>query len=178
VRAARFVTERAWTLVFRDGDRGRPDSGHVALFVTLADRSAHAARLVVANTHVRWDAPGTPADAQVGLREVRALLDERARVPSALPCVVCGDFNATADSDIVRAMRDAGFVDAYRARANDATCNSNARAKRIDYVFHTRELGSEPWPVAPLADDAVLPSPAEPSDHLPIGATITRVAST
>jgi protein angel len=147
-------------LEYDDGDGGRP-SGYVAqlLLFAIEGRTLH-----VANTHLMWDAPYAPAEARRGLRQVQALLAERDRRQERIPWIICGDLNATPDSDVIGALRSAGFTFTHAA-APAPTCNANRLAKLIDYVLYEPPLLGEPCPVTPIDDTTPLPSATEPSDH-------------
>lgn len=131
------------------------DTGHVALLVRTGP-------IGIANVHVKWGGPA--------LAQARELLDALRRFP-CYGWIVCGDFNAEPQSEVLAEFRARGFVDAH-ARIGAATCNSNKRAKRIDFILHSPTLRSVPSPVPPIADDTPLPSASEPSDHLAISAEI------
>lgn len=166
VRLGRFDVAGFRRIDYRDAI---PISGHVALVAILGDA---ARRLGVANTHVKWDPAGVPTERQYGVRQVAQLLEDRRLVaPDCEAWVVCGDFNATIDSDPVRLLRDAGFR-ATHAPTDGATCNPNHSAKMIDFAFVDGALASDPWPLFPVADDSSLPSADMPSDHVPVVATI------
>jgi endonuclease/exonuclease/phosphatase family metal-dependent hydrolase len=166
VRAAAFDVQGLREVRYADGQGSAADSGHVALLHLLAQ----AGRPVgVANTHLKWDRRETPADRRFGPRQIRQLLDEiQALAARCRTWVVCGDFNATADSDVVRALTAAGFVDAYRGKEGQRTAVTNDRAKRIDFLFHTPDLVARPSDLPPLDDRTLLPSPEQPSDHLAV----------
>lgn len=132
-------------------------TGHVALLTLLEHQGR---RLGVANTHLRWDAPG----ARVGCEQLERLL---AGLPAADGWIVCGDFNATSDSPTLQRAYHQGWLDPGRG----STCNANARARRIDYLLHTPSLHCDPWELGPIEDHTPLPSDCEPSDHLAVGAT-------
>ena len=89
--------------------------------------------------------------------------------------VLTGDFNLEPGDDALRVASARGLRDAYDGSAAAPTCNSNGKAKRIDFVWTTADLAAAPAAVRAIADDTPLPSDDEPSDHLAIGATITRV---
>ncbi len=150
-------------LEYDDGDGGRP-SGHVAQLLRFAveERTLH-----VANTHLVWDAPYTPSAARKGLRQVRELLAERDRWQDGAPWIICGDLNATPDSDLLGALRAAGLAFSHAATPAP-TCNANREAKLIDYVLYEPPLLAEPCPVTPIDDTTPLPSATEPSDHVPV----------
>ncbi|MDB4956210.1 MAG: hypothetical protein JWO36_3779 [Myxococcales bacterium] len=142
-------------------------SDHVALIVRVGG-------LFIANTHLKWDPPATPTGARHGLREADELLvalPERLHGSSA---VVCGDFNVTPNDELVALFLAAGFRDAYEANDAAATCVTNGRARRIDYLMTSSDLDAQPLSIGALTDEAILPSATEPSDHVPIGVAISR----
>lgn len=156
-RAASFAPVRAARLEYRD-------EGFVALLLTLE----HEGRpLGVANTHLRWDRPGTPRAEQVGFRQASELLD--ALDPACDAWVVCGDFNRGPASEVPAAFRAAGLVAAHQRLPAARSAVMNRRATLIDYVFHSRTLVCVPD--APPTPPDALPSAEEPSDHLPLTAT-------
>jgi len=55
-----------------DGVDGSANSGHIAQVVDL-DFSGE--RLVLVNTHLKWDPPNTPPERQFGLRQARLALE-------------------------------------------------------------------------------------------------------
>jgi mRNA deadenylase 3'-5' endonuclease subunit Ccr4 len=153
-----FAPRDVRRLDYRDGSR------HVALLLWLEHRG-HL--LGVANTHVRWDQPGTPRTRQVGYGQVVELLEEVGRArPACRGWLVCGDFNATPDSEAVAAMEGGGFGHAHADLPRARSCVANGRARLIDYLFHSGELRARPLE-PPVLDDATrLPSGEEPSDHV------------
>jgi endonuclease/exonuclease/phosphatase family metal-dependent hydrolase len=125
-------------------------TGHLVLITETAG-------ITIANTHIKWDA-------KWGVGQAEAIV--RALAPHPRPWIVCGDFNAEPESSVLRVFRD--FVDAHPASV--FTCNSNGRAKKIDYILATKELTAEPLPSGIVTDDTPLPSSSEPSDHIPLRA--------
>jgi endonuclease/exonuclease/phosphatase family metal-dependent hydrolase len=121
------VTARAVRrLDYADAADRREPSGHLAL---IAHVELEGRGVAIANTHVKWDPPETPGPQRWGYRQIAQLLAGReALVPACPAWIICGDFNATADSPVVRLLEHAGFVDAYRARPDLNTCNPNRRA--------------------------------------------------
>lgn len=145
-------------LEFDDG------TGHVALLVRLP-----AAGIGVATTHLRWEPPERQG---VPVAQLETALDA---LDADLPWVVCGDFNAEAGGPVLEVARGRGLVDAYANRSDAVTCNANGRRRRIDFLLASPGLALTPLPVPAIDDDTPLPSAQEPSDHLPIGATVARV---
>lgn len=165
--ALRLVASEA--LHYDDGDDGAAASGHLALIATF-DSDAGPVR--IASTHLRWQAASVRAEAHIGFRQSRELLDRcSAMTPHAFATIVCGDLNAPPDSDIAALFRERGFSDAY-ASAPQPTCNPHRRATRIDFIFATAGLLATPEPIPAIDADTLLPSAAEPSDHLPITARL------
>ena len=145
---------------------GEPPSGHVAQLLVLGTERS---RLVIANTHLKWDPPATPLDRQYGYRQIRQLLAARtAEDLEASAWIICGDLNATPDSAVLQTLSAAGFRFTHAAMIDAATCNSNHRAKMIDFLLHDGALGADPIPLIPLLDTTPMPGPAQPSDHLAV----------
>ena len=160
-------------LHYDDGAAGVEASGHVALIVTLESASG---LVRIANTHLRWQAATTRAEAHIGFRQARELVERcAAMAPTAFATVVCGDFNAPPEGDIAALFRERGFIDAY-ATWPQPTCNPHRRDTRIDYIFAMAGLDAVPEPIPAIDGDTPLPSAAEPSDHLPITARLTAAA--
>ena len=160
-------------ICFADGRGGRSDSGHVAL-ILLLEQGSHL--LGITNTHLKWDPPQTKRDDQWGYRQVTLLLDKHRSVGADCHAwILCGDLNATPDSEVVRTIRRAGMRDAYGDQDPPSTCVPNGAAKKIDYLFHSASLSSRPAELPPLDDQTPLPSIREPSDHLAIRASFEWV---
>ena len=138
-------------------------SGHVALGCTFGG-------LTVANTHLKWEPEGTPAESHRGRVQLAEVLDAW---PSGSR-IVCGDFNAEPDSDVLELARSRGLVDAYASLPDAYTCNSNGKKKRIDFILCTNDFVPTPSPVPVIDDDTPLPSELEPSDHVAIEARLDR----
>lgn len=168
-RTGRFTLSKAARLEYLDDENGPGiHSGFVALMVALS----HEGRtLGVANTHLRWDRPGTPRQQQVGHRQAVQLIEAcRDFDPPCAGWVVCGDFNRRPDSDVVRTFREAGHEFAHARRPHVFSAVTNRRASLIDHLFHTRSLVATPIDPPPVSNATVLPSPEQPSDHLPLAA--------
>jgi protein angel len=173
-RTGVFALQKAERLEYRDDEKGPGrHSGFVALLLALG----HAGRrLGVANTHLRWDRPGTPRHGQVGHRQAVELLEACRRFDP--PCdgwIVCGDFNRGPASDVVATFREAGLTFAHAGRPHVRSAVANRRASLIDYLFHTSGLTARPVDPPPVDDRTVLPSADEPSDHLALAATFDWV---
>jgi mRNA deadenylase 3'-5' endonuclease subunit Ccr4 len=172
VRSRAAAVRAVRTLAYGDGRGRRPDSGHIA-FVLLVEWEGRP--LAVANTHLKWDPPGTPSAGRRGLRQLTQLLEERETLaPGCGAWIICGDFNAGPDSDILHALGEAGFASAYRGREYLGTCVANGKAKMIDFLCHSGVLTAQPMDLPRIDDWTALPSLQEPSDHLPIAAQFRR----
>jgi mRNA deadenylase 3'-5' endonuclease subunit Ccr4 len=153
----------AATAYYRDGRQSASDSGHLALIISF---ECEWGVIRVVNTHLRWGQEGKSPEEHIGYRQIRELIDERFKTDqTAYAWIVCGDLNAQSGDPVVRELVGTGFVDAYKGH-EQATCNPNRRAKRIDYIFHTSRLRAEPARLMEIDDLTPLPSADEPSDHL------------
>jgi endonuclease/exonuclease/phosphatase family metal-dependent hydrolase len=159
-----FIDTRV--IEYADGSRWRANSGHIALIVWLRT----AGRIVgIANTHLTWDPPGKLGTARLGYRQALQLLNEcQTMAPTCDGWLICGDFNVTPESEIVATYESAGFRYAHSGLGHIRTCKVNAEVKMIDYLFYSPEFRAEPQDVVQISDQTVLPSSAQPSDHLPI----------
>jgi mRNA deadenylase 3'-5' endonuclease subunit Ccr4 len=174
---ATFIRQGALTLCwvhllrYTDGSGTEPHSGHIALIVLLEYRE-HA--LGIVNTHLQWDPPDRPRDQQRGYRQISQLLQERGHIdPTCEAWIICGDLNVTSESHVVASLRAAGFDYAHRTSGVMYTCNANARARMIDYIFHTETLRAQPQAGPEIDDQTPLPSFEHPSDHLALIAHFT-----
>jgi endonuclease/exonuclease/phosphatase family metal-dependent hydrolase len=164
-RTRTFELVRAVRVEYRDGPTPGRASGHVGQLLVLR---AGGRLLGVANTHLKWDPPGTPRDATYGYRQVRQLLAERsAHAPDAAAWIIAGDFNQTSDGAVAAALHAAGFASSHAA-CPGATCNPRRRAKTIDFLFHDAALRADPAPLPAVGDDMPLPGPGQPSDHVAV----------
>jgi endonuclease/exonuclease/phosphatase family metal-dependent hydrolase len=123
-------------------------------------------RVGVASCHLAWAPEGTRSADHPGFAQAGAVLEN---LWGCDAWFVCGDFNAPAGSDVVQRFLDAGFRD---VGPQTPTCVANGSAKRIDFILARGDVDVIASPIRPLHDHSVLPSDTEPSDHLPIVATI------
>ena len=174
---ATFYRQPAFELIgtqvveYADGSRWKGNSGHIALIVSLRT----AGRVIgIANTHLTWDPPGNPGGAaRLGDRQARQLLNDCQTMASTCDgWLICGDLNATPDSEMVATFKTAGFQYAHAGLARTYTCKVNAELKMIDYVFYSPEFRAEPRDVVQISNQTVLPSAEQPSDHLPVVARL------
>lgn len=166
--------ESSQILHFADGSARPkcPPTGNVALLLLV---HWEGTMLGVINTHLKWDAPDVPEKARLGVRQITQLLKEKdGLLPGAQAWVMCGDFNAGSDSPVVGVLRRASLVDAFHERPEANTCVVDRVAKRIDYIFHSTNLQSKPGELPSLGGQTLLPSPDEPSDHVPIQAWLDK----
>jgi mRNA deadenylase 3'-5' endonuclease subunit Ccr4 len=168
-RQERLRFAGANTLYYHDGRLGVPDSGHLALIISF---ECEWGVIRIATTHLRWGQDNKAPEEHIGYRQIRELLDERFKPDqSAYAWIVCGDLNAQSSDPVVKELAGNGFVDAYAGR-EQATCNPNGKAKRIDYIFHASDhisnLIAAPARLMEIDDLTPLPSADEPSDHLPV----------
>ena len=166
LRRGPLVWGTVHTLMYRDGAGAEADSGHLALAVVCTYKGRS---LGLVNTHLQWDAPDTSPDRQRGYRQILQLLQARDQIaPACEAWIICGDFNVTPESHVVSVLRAAGFDYTHRTLAGTSTCNANARAKMIDYVFYPETVRPQPVAVPAIDDQTPLPSDDHPSDHLAV----------
>jgi endonuclease/exonuclease/phosphatase family metal-dependent hydrolase len=96
----------------------------------------------------------------------------------AIPAVLCGDFNASADSEEYALLLDAGFRDSWRQSGQPEAptfhgfAGTAARSEqRIDWIFHSPQLHTVR---TALIGDAR--PPRYPSDHYPLLADLRFAA--
>jgi mRNA deadenylase 3'-5' endonuclease subunit Ccr4 len=151
---------------YDNGDTRVAASGDIALVVML---HTDGRRIGLINTHLAWDPPETPTGEHRGYRQVLKLANEWERIKDCGDgWLICGDLNATPNSEVVAVLRRAGFRYAHRNLPETYTCNVGGHAKMIDYLFHSSTLRTEPNPVCRIFDETPLPSAEQPSDHLPV----------
>jgi exonuclease III len=151
---------------YPDAHEEQPLSGHIAqmLVVEVENRC-----LGIANTHIKWDPPKTPLTKRYGYRQMKLLLSEgKSLAPECEGWIICGDFNVTSDNEIIGELRRLEFEFSHVDYPDSATCNSDQRAKMIDFIFHDRSLRSHPMPLPIVTDTTKLPSFDQPSDHVAV----------
>jgi mRNA deadenylase 3'-5' endonuclease subunit Ccr4 len=176
-RTGTFALRQAVRVEYHDDENGPGrHSGFIALLAAL---KCGTRLLGVANTHLRWDRPGTAKERQVGYRQAAELIEACRRF--APPCdawVVCGDFNRGPTSEVVATFRQAGFAFAHAGRPHVRSAVANHKASLIDYLFHTEKLAARPIDPLVVSDRTLLPSKELPSDHLPLAAEFEWVEET
>jgi mRNA deadenylase 3'-5' endonuclease subunit Ccr4 len=163
-RADLFTLRQVQRLDYHDGAGPQPDSGHIALLLAL---DYQGQLLGVANTHLRWDKPGTPVSEQLGYRQITQLLEACHQfIPACRGWLVCGDFNCTPRSEVLAALHEASFDYAHASCPGAHSCVANGKARLIDYLCYSPELWARPADLPTIWDDTPLPSKQQPSDHL------------
>jgi mRNA deadenylase 3'-5' endonuclease subunit Ccr4 len=149
----------------------RDQSGHIAQCLRLGHGSKS---LAIVNTNLKWDPADAPRERQWGYRQISEALESFDEDESRSDGqVVCGDLNVTAESDVVAALLGAGFQYAHRDLRGIATCNSNGKAKLIDYLFSRGSLNAHALAPPAVDDLTPLPSREDPSDHVPLVARLS-----
>jgi endonuclease/exonuclease/phosphatase family metal-dependent hydrolase len=138
-------------------------SGHVALLVTLALGDQ---RLLVANTHFKWDDEDKPAEERWPVLQAASLARVLGAGPG--PAAVCGDLNVRPGDAALLRLEAAGLRDAFDPPDEPHTCCFGGRTSKIDHVL-VRGFAAT-GRTSPSARGLVaLPTEEEPSDHLPLG---------
>lgn len=148
-------------------------------FAQLAELEAAGQSFVLANTHLQWDPPGTPAMSHRGVAQARQLVTAINQITGTDgSAIICGDFNAGPGSDVCRVFLEAGYRAARRADADEPTCQANGRLSEVDFVFHRGFHTAAPLPRAHLNVSTPMPGPEHPSDHLLVGAVFDGLSFT
>ena len=165
--SARFTLLADRRMAYSDGDGG-VDSGSILQLLLLGHEGK---RLEIANTHLKWDPPETPRERKLGYRQIVQVIDALTPETSAPDGqILCGDFNVAPESDVIEALLADGFDYAHRHCSGAVTCNSDKRPKLIDHLFYRGSLRARPIPPAKVDAETPLPSPDQPSDHVPLAA--------
>jgi endonuclease/exonuclease/phosphatase family metal-dependent hydrolase len=114
--------------------------------VTVIPQQRRGLKVTLRGNEGDLDVVGLHLDGRVAAANVAELVDERLPARARpLPVVIAGDFNSPPESDAIRAMRAAGYVDVWQ-QANPGrdgptshheplTDPQSSATRRIDYVF-------------------------------------------
>lgn len=131
-------------------------------------------RFALTNTHLQWDSPDRPAACHRGVGQARQLVEAIDRIiGTAGSSIVCGDLNAGYDSAVLRVFFEAGYLAVRSPESAQPTCRANGRLSEIDFVLCRGFLEAAPWPRTALNETIPMPGRDHPSDHIPVGATVT-----
>ena len=107
-RKMRFAGGRA--VYFNDQERSKKPSGHVALIMKFIwDKRV----IGVVNTHIRWSSPDKPIEEHKGYCQVKELIECHLSDEEVEDWIICGDFNAEEETEVIQQIKRAGFMDAY-----------------------------------------------------------------
>lgn len=166
LRESEFVLVKTVNVFYADATEARENSGHVAQITFLRRDSFD---LAVANTHLKWDPPGTPRNDQYAFKQITELLSRLAAGShEGAGCIICGDFNVTVDSDVTATLNTAGLAFTHQEATGKGTCNPNGRAKMIDYIYFNNTLRARPKPLPVVRNETPMPGPGQPSDHVAV----------
>ena len=155
-------------IAYADGQGAEGDSGNIALVAVLR---SDVGSIGVINTHLTWDPLNAAREARLGYRQMSQLLRDYKEMESEIRgWVIAGDFNATPQSATIALLGSAGLDYSHRNLPGVYTCNANAHAQMIDYLFYSSALRAEPLPLPCIDERAALPSAEHPSDHVPVRA--------
>jgi len=145
-------------------------SGHIVQILVLRWEGRF---LGVANTHLKWDPPSTPREHRYGYRQLTELLRVRQELaPECEGWIICGDFNVTVEDEVIQTLQRSGLQFSHANAHGVATCNSNRRAKMIDYLFHNETIESTALELPQVQNDTPLPGLDQPSDHIAVMANL------
>jgi hypothetical protein len=143
-------------LVYSAGD---PKWGHHAHVVTLDD--GHGQVWTVANTHMRWGAPGTPPEQHLGVANARELT---ASVESRPVAVIAADTNDRPNGPAKEALLTAGYRFVH---GDEPTAIPNDKEPISIDVIAARGATCMPVPTG-VALEKPMPRRECPSDHVPL----------
>ena len=137
-----------------NNDVVRPQRGFIVATIDLGDQA-----LRVITTHLHH----VGVDGELRVPQVQAILAAWANQPAT---IILGDLNARPEAIEMQMMRDAGLVDSFRSvgQGNGLTFGSDQPDRRIDYIYHTRDLSSSDFHV----------NPSTASDHRGLAVTIAK----
>jgi endonuclease/exonuclease/phosphatase family metal-dependent hydrolase len=137
-----------------NNDVVRPRRGFIVATIDLGDQA-----LRVITTHLHH----VGEDGELRVPQVQAILAAWANQPAT---IILGDLNARPEAIEMQMMRDAGLIDSFMAaeQGNDLTFGSNQPDRRIDYIYHTRDLITRDLHV----------NPSTASDHRGLAVTIAK----
>lgn len=153
-------------VVYEDEGVNGERSGYIALLTAVEKNDV---KVVIANTHLKWDPPGISREKQYGFIQAAELL--KAIGDRAPKTIICGDFNAEWGSDVLDVFSSAGFMDAHDHYLK--TANPEGKAKKIDYILCNSAFSPHPFSATVVTDETPLPSEREPSDHILLAAGFT-----
>lgn len=160
LRTGRADVLHSHPLSFHDGT----GFGALVQHLQVGDR-----QVVIANMHLKWSPDSTRQVAQLG--EVLESVDA---MPPA-PRILCGDFNFDPrEHEIWEELTRRGYRCAYVERS--LTWSANRTALRLDEILYGPGLEVESVVPLRMIDASVpLPDEVEPSDHLPLCASLRFV---
>jgi nocturnin len=155
------------THYYNDKANGEDNSGHLALIIKF---KFDIGIVGIINTHLKWDK--NKENNQIGLIQIRELMESYINVDKDVyGWIICGDLNSLPDSPVIKELTSNNFIDIYASKAQN-TSNANFKAKRVDYIFCSKEINGTPKEIREIDNITPLPSEKEPSDHLAITATL------
>jgi mRNA deadenylase 3'-5' endonuclease subunit Ccr4 len=155
------------THYYNDRANGENNSGHLAM---IARFKFDVGLITIVNTHLKWDI--NKENNQIGYLQIKELIDLYISAgKNDYGWVICGDFNSQPGSPAIKELINNNFVDVYADKKQN-TSNSNFKAKRVDYIFCTKEIVGAPEDILEINDQTPLPSHEDGSDHIAITATL------
>ncbi len=156
---SKFNNPSKEVLHYRDG------TGRLALFIHL--KTAQGNPVTVCTTHLA----GGHQNIQLAQYEIQQVISKVSRI--ATPVIICGDFNFIPADSRFGQMQQAAFADTLKGQnlnTSIAASASGANKSRMDYIWHSRAVNVTQSAVTGNLDYFF--SQNEPSDHLPVSATL------
>lgn len=128
-------------------------------------------KISIVNVKIKWDDSNKKLKDHIGYKQINFLISNLLPLIESGPLLICGDFNVEPDGMCLHKINE--FLDDIHANTDYKTFNENRYLKRIDYIFYNKFVKHNNYSqYIKLTPDTVLPSKNQPSDHLPVVATI------
>lgn len=124
--------------------------------------------ITAANMHLSLDDPARPEEWR-GWYQGHSVLDRLSE--SDGPKIVCGDFNAEPNSELLKAFYRAKLRDTHPADV--MSCNIDGHVKRVDHILVSEHLVASALSVPEVSESPRPPCGDMPSDHVPVVTAVT-----
>lgn len=167
-----LVLEKSCSQHFEAGQVLKDKATHIAQHAVIDCVGGY--KLLLVNTHLPPDKPEKPIEERFGGKQAEELLTflRERREAFGYPSIICGDLNATPESDVVKRFLDAEYHELHDRHA-PTYGRGRGGPRKLDHIFHSEGLRAEAFPTPTMNLERVPPNETEPSDHLPLVARFT-----